>query len=397
MGTQIRMATRTKFQMLPLVHELCPKLQTKTFQQFCACAHTFRCIQSLKQIYSITVNNLYRTVLNAFPILLFNLCYNYFKFHSSIFYRYLCDHGYILQGTDEAICNDGTLDPNPLTHPPRCRIIDCPSITAPQFGTITRNPNRPPVHGSIISFSCDSTHFLTGPNRKTCDAGMWHPSGMPTCNPKPCNSYPCQNDGVCENRGNHDYHCECGTNWHGQSCSSRTVIVESLKREIEDSLRQNGGTNNHRYAHLLYRYLKQRYDDYYWVVNSYNPVWTFEKHIVGACDTCAVVYFRNDDHPHRNLVVSWARLSSSGRPNHMHATKAAFRRGLERMTCDPKSIYGLAEQKARELNLHIRMMHVVRSQDGIYSKIDDEYAFTLAYHCNSGGERRSITIAFGHG
>ena len=44
MRTQIRMATRTKFQMLPVVHECCLKLQTKTFQQFFACARTFRSV-----------------------------------------------------------------------------------------------------------------------------------------------------------------------------------------------------------------------------------------------------------------------------------------------------------------------------------------------------------------
>ena len=227
---------------------------------------------------------------------------------------------------------------------PHCHIMHCPSIPALHNGNARVHPDGPLVHGSACSFSCHSEYFLTGPRTKNCNAGKWYPSGKPTCNPKPCHHSPCGIHGVCHNDGNYNYRCECRPVWQGRHCNYRKISLNNLsnlKRDILDSLGKNGGTSNDNYRNILYNFLSKKYSYYYWVVDSYSPVWGFGAHTVGGW---RIEYFRTHG---RNLVVAWARKSSTELPRDTNATQAKFSSRLRYTGCDPRGIYDRANKIAK--------------------------------------------------
>ena len=281
------------------------------------------------------------------------------------------------------------LVPNPVKVPPRCRIIDCPSIASPQNGNAALQPSGSPVHGSRYTFSCDSKYFLTGPRTKDCDAGTWKPSGNPRCNPKPCNQYPCQNNGACHNVGNYNYRCACGSKWQGQTCQYRKVIREDLNKELQNSLSQNGGTSNDDYRDLLWNYLAQRYTYYYWYVGAYHPTGGWDNHAVTGQYMC---FFRTHG---RNLVVTWALRSSWKLPSNMDETMKKFERKLTGQGCDPRTINNMALRYGRnDLNYPTIMAHTVGWGNGLRSHYHTAFAFHLNYKCR-GSSHISVIVAFG--
>ena len=306
-------------------------------------------------------------------------------------YRYQCNHGYSLQGVDQVYCNDGSLEPNPVTQPPQCRIISCPTRAAPQNGNAVLTPGGSPVHGSRYTFSCDSTYYRTGPGSITCNAGTWNPSGTAMCNPKPCNNFPCQHGGTCHNQGNYQFTCTCTANWQGNTCSSRKIIRSTLESEILTNLGQNGGTSNDNYRGVLFNYLSQRYPDYYWVVNAYNPVSGWDSHTIRGT---YINYWRTHG---RNLGVAWARKSSTGLPSNMASTKSMFESRVRHQGCDPRTVTQKAFDIGTELGLPTRMAHVVRFGNGLRSEYHTAFTFFLNYDCTSNGDQSSLVVSFGQG
>ena len=297
-------------------------------------------------------------------------------------------------------CNDGSQVVKLRTpDPTHCCIINCPSLADPENGKAILYPSRSPVHGSRYTFACNPTYFLAGPGTKTCDAGKWLPSETPNCWPKPCNKHPCQNNGACHNIGNWLYSCTCGQNWQGYTCNLRKIVRTTLAQEILDSLAENGGTSNKRYADILISYLLKRYDSYFWLVNSYNPVRGLGPHKVDGVDGAYIKYFRTH---RRNLVVCWARRSSAGWPRNMTATQETFEKRLRGKGCDTVLIYSKMKEIAKDLGLPLKMAHIVGWGNGFRGYLyqgnaeSGKFAFTMNYYCRS-DMRTSISVAFGQG
>ena len=149
-----------------------------------------------------------------------------------------CQPGYKLRGPDELVCANGTITPSYQSVD--CEPMRCDEKKAPTFGNVVlQPPGKDPKHNSVYRFSCLSTHWLDGPEQMKCWTGKWEPRNVPRCNPKPCFSRPCLNDGTCNNIGNYLRKCSCTDKWHGDNCQRRTVhkdkLIQFAKQFLTDS------------------------------------------------------------------------------------------------------------------------------------------------------------------
>ena len=172
--------------------------------------------------------------------------------------------GYRLSGPDQFTCKNGTLSPS---HASTCSPLLCPRIQSLENGNVHLSPDENPRQDSVYTFTCRSSYWLSGPNRKVCESGKWKPSHVPTCRPMPCNALPCVNGGTCTNTNTNNYLCKCTREWHGKTCNRRTVHKDSLTGEIKKFIQNGGGACK---PQELYDYLadenRGRYPSYMWVI-----------------------------------------------------------------------------------------------------------------------------------
>ncbi|XP_072024065.1 sushi, von Willebrand factor type A, EGF and pentraxin domain-containing protein 1-like isoform X2 [Amphiura filiformis] len=102
---------------------------------------------------------------------------------------YQCEKGYELIGSGSARCNS---DGNWSEAPPRCELITCPIVDAPEFGTVS-GTNK---YDDLLTFECSVTHELIGAKQIQCkETGDWnHPA--PICKLRSCDQPPDLDNGV---------------------------------------------------------------------------------------------------------------------------------------------------------------------------------------------------------
>eukprot|EP00794_Sanderia_malayensis_P000879 gene879-177_t len=163
--------------------------------------------------------------------------------------RLVCIDGYEMSGPDQLTCFNGTM--RPVAPKSLCRPKHCVEIESPSNGKARKSPSGAPVQDSSYTFSCDNDHWLDGHEKLTCRNGNWQPATPPTCKPKPCNFFHCQNGGTCHNNvNNKDFSCSCTSNYHGLHCETQT-LPDNFRNKIDEMLKESGGCK----AEELYNYL----------------------------------------------------------------------------------------------------------------------------------------------
>jgi hypothetical protein len=88
---------------------------------------------------------------------------------------YTCATGHTLTGAPTVTCAaDGTWSPAPPTCPP----VNCGSLTAPEFGTVSAPVT---TYGADATYACTGQHSILGSSTRKCEAtGRWSGTA-PTC------------------------------------------------------------------------------------------------------------------------------------------------------------------------------------------------------------------------
>ena len=232
------------------------------------------------------------------------------------------------------------------------------------------SPEENPRQDSVYTFTCKSSYWLSGPNRKVCKNGIWQPSHSPTCRPMPCNALPCVNGGTCTNIDRNNYLCRCTREWHGETCSRRTVNKDSLTAEIKTFIQNGGGACK---PQELYNYLSDRnrgrYPSYMWVVYCHTAAGYF------SYFPSQVIFIRYGDD--FDIFVAWQdQHSPPGIKSRFTRGQTKARQHLAslRFNCNTEAMRKTLIAKFKSINLTYMMLYVSSggfSYDGHSSMIFD--------------------------